>query len=127
MTLPSIHVSIVVGANEQLIFRCLRSLMRQRGSFQVSITVTTNPGSVWLVQRLREEYPGVELVVNPRRLGFAENHNRVLSASSSKYVLILNDDTELLDGALEALVQFMEAHEKCAVAGPRLLNPDHTV
>ncbi|NNJ09696.1 glycosyltransferase family 2 protein [Chloroflexales bacterium ZM16-3] len=40
------------------------------------------------------------------------------------YILILNPDTEVRLGAIEALVTFLEAHPRVGMASPRLLNPD---
>ncbi|NJL34478.1 MAG: glycosyltransferase family 2 protein, partial [Chloroflexaceae bacterium] len=39
------------------------------------------------------------------------------------YVLLLNPDTEVYVGALEALVSFLQAHPRVAMAAPRLYNP----
>jgi len=40
------------------------------------------------------------------------------------YILLLNPDTEVKPGALEALVSFMENHSDAAAAGCRLVRPD---
>jgi GT2 family glycosyltransferase len=40
------------------------------------------------------------------------------------YVLLLNPDTVVHSGAIEALATFLEAHPRVGAAGPRLLNPD---
>jgi GT2 family glycosyltransferase len=42
------------------------------------------------------------------------------------YLLLLNADTVVLPGAIEALAAFLEAHPRVGVVGPRLLNPDGT-
>jgi N-acetylglucosaminyl-diphospho-decaprenol L-rhamnosyltransferase len=42
-------------------------------------------------------------------------------------VLLLNADTIVQDGALEALVQFMDRHPKAGIAGSMLLSPDGEV
>ncbi len=43
------------------------------------------------------------------------------------YVLLLNPDTVVHEGAIEALVAFLEQHPRVGVASPRLLNPDGTI
>src|SRR5262249_11131009 len=40
------------------------------------------------------------------------------------YVLLLNSDTLLAPGALAALAQYLDAHPRAAIAGPRLRNAD---
>ncbi len=44
-----------------------------------------------------------------------------------RYVLLLNPDAELLPGALEALVAYLEARPAAGAVGPLLLNPDGSV
>ncbi|MCU0492258.1 MAG: glycosyltransferase family 2 protein [Chloroflexaceae bacterium] len=43
------------------------------------------------------------------------------------HVLLLNPDTVVHSGAIEALVAFLEAHPRVGMVGPRLLNPDGTL
>lgn len=66
-------------------------------------------------------------VVEQENLGLAAGWNRGLRETESRYVLILNADAWLLDGALERLVAFADAHPRAAVVGPRLRNPDGTL
>jgi hypothetical protein len=42
------------------------------------------------------------------------------------YLLVLNPDTVVLPGAIEALLAFLEAHPRVGLVGPRLLNLDGT-
>jgi len=70
--------------------------------------------------------PGVRLVEQENR-GLAAGWNRGLAETSSRYVLLLNSDAWLVDGALERLVAFAEEHPDAAIVGPRLRNPDGTL
>jgi N-acetylglucosaminyl-diphospho-decaprenol L-rhamnosyltransferase len=69
--------------------------------------------------------------VHPNR-GFTGGNNIVIrEAMASKdppeYVLLLNADTLVLDGALEALVDFMDRHPRAGIGGSQLLSPDQVV
>jgi GT2 family glycosyltransferase len=66
------------------------------------------------------------LVDNERPLGFAENANRGVAKTSAPFVVVANPDTEAAPGAVAALHEFMEAHPRCGIAGPALLNTDGT-
>lgn len=73
-----------------------------------------------------------ELQVVARNRGFTGGNNLVVrpalaSADPPEYVLLLNADTIVEDGALEALVDFMDAHPRAGIAGSRLLNADGTI
>lgn len=66
--------------------------------------------------------------VYPNR-GFTGGNNIVIrealaSADPPEYVLLLNADTIVLDGALEALVDFMDRHPRAGVAGSALLSAE---
>lgn len=64
--------------------------------------------------------------VHPNR-GFTGGNNLVIRAALAsddppEYVLLLNADTIVQDGALEALVGFMDAHPRAGIAGSQLLS-----
>jgi len=63
--------------------------------------------------------------------GFAAGNNAAIrpaieSAEPPDYVLLLNPDTVVREGALSVLVAFMERHETVGIAGSRLEDPDGT-
>jgi N-acetylglucosaminyl-diphospho-decaprenol L-rhamnosyltransferase len=66
------------------------------------------------------------LLVNERPLGFAANANRGIAETGARFVIVANPDTEAKPDAVSALREFTEAHPRCGIAGPRLLNPDGT-
>jgi N-acetylglucosaminyl-diphospho-decaprenol L-rhamnosyltransferase len=70
-------------------------------------------------------------VVYPNR-GFTGGNNLVIrealaSHDPPEYVFLLNADTIVLDGALEAVVDFMDAHPRAGIAGTTLLSPEGVV
>ena len=73
---------------------------------------------------MREVFPGVTFIVNDRNAGYAEGNNQAIERSRGEYVLLLNPDTQVTNGALKAMVEFMDCHEDAAAAGARLVRPD---
>jgi GT2 family glycosyltransferase len=70
-------------------------------------------------------------VIHPNR-GFTGGNNAVIrkalaSSDPPDYLLLLNADTLVQDGALEALVAFMDSHPRAGIAGSLLLSPDGAV
>ena len=76
---------------------------------------------------VRQAFPDVEVIRNPRRLGFAANCNQGIARARGRHVLLLNPDVRPAPGSIDALVRFMDAHPEAGVAGPRLVNPDGTL
>ena len=69
---------------------------------------------------------GVRVLENPRPLGFAANVNQGIAATEGEFVLVCNPDAVPESGAVATLREFMEAHPRCGIAGPRMLDPDGT-
>jgi hypothetical protein len=78
-------------------------------------------GSAGEVKRL---FPDIRLVENRQNFGFAKATNQGISLSSGRYILLLNPDTEVLEGSIESMVAFMESHPDAGIAGAQLLNED---
>ena len=97
--------------------RCLESVAG------VATVVVDNGSSDGTVAFVRERFPEVQVVVSSND-GLAAGWNRGVSSTESEYLLILNADAWLLEGALGALVGAAERHPRAAVVAPRLLNPD---
>ncbi|MDX6567852.1 MAG: hypothetical protein QOH15_430 [Gaiellales bacterium] len=112
----------------------------------VSVVVVTYNGLPWVEQALasvgghetivvdhgssddtvsfvRERFPDVEVVEQENR-GLAYGWNTGIARTSGRYVLLLNSDAWLDDGAVEQLTAFADVHPDAAVVGPRLRYPD---
>ena len=60
------------------------------------------------------------------RTGKAENDSRLLREARGEYCLLLNEDSELQPGAVEALLGALDANPRAAAAGAQLLDPAGT-
>jgi N-acetylglucosaminyl-diphospho-decaprenol L-rhamnosyltransferase len=68
--------------------------------------------------------PFASTIANTENVGFARAVNQGIAATAAPRVLIMNPDCRLVAGALAALSAELDQHEFCAIAGPRILNPD---
>lgn len=73
----------------------------------------------------------VTLDVREQNAGFAGGNNAAIDpamaeANPPQYVLLLNPDTVVRDGAVTTLLEFMDAHPRAGLAGSRLEDPDGT-
>lgn len=149
--MPRIGVVVVSYNTRELLRGCLGSLRACTLPLRVVVVDNASPdGSAALV---RNCFPEVELLAQGRNLGFAagtnegirhllrekagerrqetgrqgeQAQNSELGTQNSEldYVLLLNPDTVVHPGAIEALAQFLEAHPRVGAVGPRLVNPD---
>jgi hypothetical protein len=74
----------------------------------------------------RQIIPGTRVLENAGRLNYAANMNRIVSASTARYVLVMNTDMffDPRQRCLSRMVKFMDDHPACGIAGCRLLHPD---
>jgi GT2 family glycosyltransferase len=71
--------------------------------------------------------PPVRLIANRENRGFGRAVNQGVRAASAPLVLVMNPDCRLAAGATTALRAELEANPACAIAGPRILDPDGSV
>ena len=118
----SVRVAAVVVTYDALpwIENCLDSLAG------VETVVVDNGSGDGTVPFVRERYPDVRLVESENR-GLGAGWNLGTRATMSTYVLLLNADAWMAEGALDRLVAFAETQPRAAVVGPRLRNPDGTL
>ena len=91
------------------------SLPALRPQVDELVVIANIPGSV---------PDGVDAVHNDAPLGFGANVNKGVALTSAELVLSANPDAVPEAGAVDALRDFMEAHPRCGIAGPRMVFPD---
>ncbi len=103
---------------------CLRSVSGGNRQDDYDVWVIDNASSDATVEMVREEFPQVSVVCNEENRGFAAANNQGLADADADYCLLLNPDTIVPEGGLEALLDFAEMHPKAGVIGAKLGNPD---
>jgi N-acetylglucosaminyl-diphospho-decaprenol L-rhamnosyltransferase len=68
--------------------------------------------------------PRARVLRNAVNVGFGRGINQGVTASSAPFILIMNPDCRLEPGAVATMRAELEARPKCAVVGPRVLDPD---
>jgi GT2 family glycosyltransferase len=72
-------------------------------------------------------FPHATLIRNANNVGFGRAVNQAVASSKASLLLILNPDCQLTPGATASLRVVLDAEPACAVAGPRILDPDGAV
>lgn len=123
-----IDVSIVIVSYNVagLLLACIASI-REQTTASCEIIVCDNNSTDNSVELVRESHPDVHLIVNRENVGFARANNQAIACSGGRYILLLNPDTVVTDGAIDKLVRFMDLHPDAGACGPKLLNPDMTL
>lgn len=129
-------VVIVCYKVPDLTIDCLRSLEPEIARIPDSRAgICENASGGGAVERIQQAIDAhswggwVDLVASTVNLGFCGGNNLILRSAladedAPEYVLLLNPDTIVLDGAVTSLVEFLDAHPKVGIVGSQLLSMD---
>ncbi|MBP5211999.1 MAG: glycosyltransferase, partial [Pyramidobacter sp.] len=119
--LPLTSIIIPVYNNLKYTLGCLHAIyaIRSKAPFEVIVVddCSTEDYSV-----LRREYPKVKVLRNERNSGFLRTVNRGAREAAGEYVLILNNDTEVLPGWLDELATALYHHAEAGMIGSQLIH-----
>ncbi|MBC8413739.1 MAG: glycosyltransferase family 2 protein [Nitrospira sp.] len=122
--MSDLSVAIVNWNTRELLSDCLSSIYDKTQSLDFDVWVVDNGSTDGSVEMVKQKFPEVLLLENTKNLGFSKANNQVLRKNKSRYVLLLNSDTILLDNALKTLVDLMDSHPDAGASGCQLLNAD---
>lgn len=76
---------------------------------------------------IKKSFPEVIFIQSKENLGFAGGNNLAIRQTKGKYILLLNNDTEVDPGFLEPLVAKLESDKRIGAVSPKIkffFNPD---
>jgi GT2 family glycosyltransferase len=113
---------VVVSANDaRWLQDCLSSLYAHAGPIELEAIVVDNASTDGTRELVHSRFPQAHVVSSPN-LGFAHGNNRGLERTAARYVLLLNPDTQILEGTLAELLALLDASPEVGVAGVRQLD-----
>lgn len=98
---------------------CLEALMPQVDE-RVHVLVVDNGSTDESVEFLKH-YKGIKTCFLPENTGFCGAVNAGILASNTKYVILLNNDTKVIPGYVNALIEAMEQDERIFSGSARML------
>ncbi|NWF93033.1 MAG: glycosyltransferase family 2 protein [Syntrophaceae bacterium] len=127
MLRPDVSVVIVSHNGFELTHACVSSILRNTHEVSYEIIVVDNASTDGTPQSLLQMFPSTRVIVNNVNIGYGAACNQGMRAANGRYVMILNNDTEVLDGALANLAKILDHRSDIGVVAPKLLNPDRTI
>jgi N-acetylglucosaminyl-diphospho-decaprenol L-rhamnosyltransferase len=120
-------VIVTATGGRDLLRACLQSMDRYPLTCgEAAIHVVDNASGDGTAEMVRAEFPGVKLLEVGRNAGFSVANNLVLARTGSPLALLLNPDTEALQGTLDRCVQSILERPQVGMLGCRLVQPDGT-
>ncbi len=124
---PVPRVSIISPSftRTDMLHSCLRSLeMHMPEGVSYETIVVLNEVKESVAAELRENVTGVKYARSPINLGVAGAGNRGRSLACGEFLLLLHDDTEVLPGFLQPLLETAAANPQAGAVGSMVLFPD---
>src|SRR5438128_1131637 len=119
--LVRLSVVIVTWNRSALLAECLASLERTQPE-RPEVVVVDNGSSDGTGELLASRFPWVDAIALERNAGFAHANNLGVAAAHGDVVVLLNDDTVVLESFAPLLARF--AHPGVGAVGPRLVGPE---
>lgn len=115
-----LEVVIVSHGAEGLLRRCLRSLREHPAQGAMRVTVVDSGSPDGTPDMVAREFPEVRLL-RRGNIGFSAANNLVLREDAAGAVLLLNPDTEVYAGTLDAGLARLRAEERIGMVGVKLV------
>lgn len=115
-------VSIIVPTFGKVAYtlRCLASIAEHTGETPIEVIVVDDDGAATQLDLVL----GIRLIRNDINLGFLHSCNKAAAAALGRYLLFLNNDTEVLANWLEPMLALFRDRPDTGAVGAKLLYPD---
>nr|WP_314074546.1 glycosyltransferase [uncultured Roseococcus sp.] len=120
---PLLSVIIPTYGQVPHTLRCLATLASHPPSRPYEVLVVDDASGDPHVPELRQ-VRGIRLTERSKNLGFLRSCNAAAAEARGDYIFLLNNDTEVMPGALDALLDTFASHRQAGLVGARLLYPD---
>lgn len=123
---PQVSVVIVTCNSLPALTGCLNTLARAISNLPSELIVVDNASQDQSVIETARRFPKARIISNPVNIGFARACNRGGEAAEGEYLLFLNPDVEVDEGAITLLLDEIGTHPQAGLVSGRLRNPDGT-
>lgn len=120
---PSVSIVIVTWNGIDYLKPCIDSIRDQRYQ-QIEVIIIDNASSDGSDKLIESEFPFIRFYRNSKNLGFSRGVNQGIHYASGDIIILLNQDTVMLSGCIDALVQELTSHNRVAIVGSKILDPD---
>lgn len=120
---PTVSIVIPVYNQFEYTYHCVEAILKNSGGITYEILIG-NDCSTDLTTQIDSVLPGVRCITNEKNLRFVLNCNNAAKYAKGKYLLFLNNDTQVQVNWLEPLVTLIESADDIGMVGSKLIYPD---
>ena len=119
---PSVSILIPTYNNLKYTVECLASLMRSPVDASFEVVVADDASADGTASRL-SQVPHLRVLPAAENRGFLLNVNRALPELRGRFVVLLNNDVQVVPGWLDAMVSAIESSSDVGAVGPKIVYP----
>jgi GT2 family glycosyltransferase len=119
-----VTLSIVSTNNRDLLRQFLRTIEATVKEVSYEVIVVDNASTDGTSEMLTNEYPYIKVIKNSQREGYGNCHNHAINMAKGEYILVLNEDMEMVNDAVDNMVRKAKEIDNLGVLGCRILNPN---
>ncbi len=124
---PSASILVPAYNNLLLTLTSIVSVLECAGSKSFEILVGDDRSTDATAQVIGAIGGAVRLITHPQNLGFLRNCNETANFAVGDTIVLLNNDTLVLPGWLDKLIETFDVHADAGYVGSKLLNGDGTL
>jgi GT2 family glycosyltransferase len=116
---------VIISSKKDYLFDCLKSINTALRNIENEIILIDNASVDKIGDQVKIKFPEVKTIRRELNGGFGENNNLGMRIAKGRYVLLLNDDTKIIDkNIFREMISWMDEHSKVGLATCALVNPD---
>lgn len=120
---PQVSIIIPVYNQFEYTYNCIKSIINSVKDVSYEIIIGDDVSTDQTVE-IGNYIKGLNVIRNEKNLKFLLNCNNAAKSAKGKYILFLNNDTEVKDEWLESLVELIESDESVGMVGSKLIYPN---
>ena len=114
---------IIVNYNvKDLIIPCINSINKySKSGYKYEIIIVNNSIHDALEEEINNKLQNINVINNPKNVGFSKAVNQGFEKASGEHILILNPDTVFIENSLKKLLHKSNESKNPCIIGPKIL------
>ena len=122
--LPDVSIIIVNYSNRNDLLKTLESLFLDPEMSKYEVIVIDNASDDDSVEAVRREFSAVKVITLPENAGYAKANNCGAEGASGRFLLFLNNDTEVAPGTIGKILDIKKNHPDFGIVAPLIFYAD---
>lgn len=114
-----IDIIIPIWNEGDVTVKCLKSIKKHTKDYRLILIDNASRPAEWKkVQAEAEKHKEVFVIHNNENLGFVKATNQGIATSTSEKIVLMNNDTEAVEGWIDRMLQVFTIHDRIGIVAP---------